>query len=241
MDTLVIYHPQCKFINGAFTRTVSKKVFCRDSKSKWVSLSPKKEEISIIPVTPIGYEDKAAYLTEAGALSHPHWMYEYNDKGYQKLHPVWDVEDFPGMVDLEKNFYYPVTLIDGKLVEVGRSNPKLYTPYSTDVTEWKTNVEIAIEAMKAPNPDAAVQLLGLIIDINKKCLSAKWVGEYEWELLGMLAAARNSPGIPQRHTEYGDSCITATCMADLYRLQKQSNGWWIHDSDNGAFLFIVSR
>lgn len=214
METLIIYNPKTIFIDGAYRKTVSKEIFCRTDK-KWASLPP--QEKSIVPVSPIGYGEKAIYLTELGALSHPYWIYAFNSEEY-KLYPVWNVQEFPGIVDHEKFDFLPVSIIDGKLVELPEDAPALYTPYSMDIAEWNLNAEIALQAMNSPKPDAAVQLLGLVMNINKKCLGAEWIQGSQWELLGILSVVKNNSRKPIRDTKYGSSYITATQIAEINRL-----------------------
>ncbi|BDA75848.1 hypothetical protein CAL7716_100140 (plasmid) [Calothrix sp. PCC 7716] len=201
METLIIYNPKCTFIDGAYRKTVTKEIFYRTDK-KWASLSP--QEKSIVPVNPIGYEEKAVYLTELGALAHPYWIYAFNNEEY-KLYPVWSVQEFPAIVDHEKYDFLPISIIDGKLVELLEDAPALHTPYSSDIADWNLNAEIALEAMKAPKPDAAVQLLGLVMSINKKCLGARWQDSCQWELLEILNVVKNNSSKPIRHTKYGNS------------------------------------
>ncbi|BAZ18535.1 hypothetical protein NIES4071_104200 (plasmid) [Calothrix sp. NIES-4071] len=237
METLIIYNPKTIFIDGAYRKTVSKEVFYRNNK-EWVSLS--QQEKSIVPANPVGYGESAIYLTELGALTHPYWIYAFNDEEY-KLYPVWSIQEFPGIVDHEKYDFLPVSIIDGKLVELLEDAPAIYTPYSMNIAEWNLNAEIALQAMNSPKPDAAVQLLGLVMSINKKCLGAKWQDGCQWELLEILTAASHNSNKPIRHTKYGDSYITATQIADMNRLRICSGGWWIYDTDKSMFHFTISR
>lgn len=110
-----------------------------------------------------------------------------------------------------------------------------------NIAEWNLNAEIALQAMNSPKPDAAVQLLGLVMSINKKCLGAKWQDGCQWELLEILTAASHNSNKPIRHTKYGDSYITATQIADMNRLRICSGGWWIYDTDKSMFHFTISR
>lgn len=238
METLIIYNPKTIFVDGAYRKTVSKEIFYRTNKLEWLSLS--QQDKSIVPVNPIGYGESATYLTELGALAHPYWIYAFNDEEY-KLYPVWNVQEFPGIVDHEKYDFLPVSIIDGKLVELPEDAPAIYTPYSIDIADWNLNAEIALQAMKAPKPDAAVQLLGLVMSINKKCLGAKWQNSYQWELLGILSVVKNNSNKPIRHTKYGNSYITATQIAEINRLRICSGGWWFYDPDKSMFHFIISR
>lgn len=237
METLIIYNPKCTFIDGAYRKTVTKEVFYRTDK-KWASLPP--QEKSIVLVTPIGYGENAVYLTELGALSHPYWIYAFNDEEY-KLYPVWSVQQFPSIVDHEHYDFLRVSIIDGKLVELSEDAPALYSPYSMDIAEWNLNAEIALEAMNSPKPDAAVQLLGLVMNINKKCLGAEWIQGSQWKLLGILSVVKNNSRKPIRDTKYGSSYITATQIAEINRLRICSGGWWFYDPDKSMFHFIISR
>ncbi|BAZ18534.1 hypothetical protein NIES4071_104190 (plasmid) [Calothrix sp. NIES-4071] len=221
--TLTVCFPMClKNINGQWTTLVHTKKYTQNINGIWLYSNQKQ-------ANPIQRDTE--YLTENGAAQHPYWIYFYNQKAYH-VYPISDVNVIPHTIaTLSGNYkHMPVTIVDGKLVELDSSAPLLHTTFSNYEADWDENMAYALEAIKSPDPDAAIKLLGLMSDISEKCHYASWLTGNEHALLQIINEHDDNSII--KSVQYGMGKVSATQILELQKLKAISGGWWYWDIDD---------
>lgn len=225
--TLTVYHPQFimdgnqKFHQVALTETYLQ----HPETKKWHPFFTE-------ATAPI--KQDSIYLTEVGALNHSIWMYAYNESGYC-MYPTCDVQVVPPQIDPHEYKVIPVTIIDGRLVELSYDTPPIYTAFSNYPQDWEENTTLALEALKSPNPDAAIQLLGLMEAISEEHHCAGWLTGNEYALLEIMQQALNEKVI--RSSGYGMGYIPASQINLMINLHQKCKGWWYWNEDKGHCCF----
>lgn len=221
--TLTVYFPMClKNTSGEWTTLVHTQKYTQNVNGFWLDSNQKQ-------ANPIQHDTE--YLTEKGARIHPYWIYAYNEKAYH-VYPTSDVNVIPHAIATLPGDYkhMSVTIVDGKLVELDSSAPPLHTAFSNYEADWDENVAYALEAIKSPNPDAAIKLLGLMSDISKECHYASWLTGNEHALLKIINEHDDDTII--KSVNYGIGKVSATQILELQRLKAMSGGWWYWDIDD---------
>lgn len=211
-----------KNTSGQWITLVHTKKYTQNINGIWLDSNQKQ-------ANPIQHDTE--YLTEKGAAQHPYWIYAYNEKAYH-VYPISNVNVIPhaiATINLANYKYLPVTIIDGKLVELDSSAPPLYTAFSNYEADWDENIAYALEAIKSPEPDAAIKLLGLMSDISEECHYASWLTGNEHALLKIINEYDNSI---IKSVNYGIGKVSATQILELQRLKVISGGWWYWDIDD---------
>ncbi|BDA76104.1 hypothetical protein CAL7716_102700 (plasmid) [Calothrix sp. PCC 7716] len=219
--TLTVYFPIClQNTGGQWITLAHLKKYIQDIIENWVDSNYKQ-------ANPIQHD--VEYLTEIGAAQHPYWIYAYNDKAYH-VYPTSDVNVIPHAISkISADYkYIPVTIIDGKLVELDSSAPPICTAFSNYEADWDDNIAYALEAIKSPQPDAAIKLLGLMSDISEECHYASWIMGNEHALLEMIKIDTNVI----KSVNYGIGKVTGAQILEMQRLRASSGGWWYWDIDD---------
>lgn len=197
-----------------------------ETKVDWHQLFDTTESI----VAPI--QKDTTYLTRDGAMRHNlwicYWESESKDK-IDKLIPVGNITRMSSNKDSpnsEFDTYCFVTVNEDstRLVQLDYSEPPLITAFSNYASDAQNNTRIALQAIKSCDPDAAVQLLGVMELISESCYCAGWITGSEYNLFDIMQSAIQKRIVLD--TRYGINFVTSTHIELMIKLYHQCKGWW---------------
>ncbi|WP_243713970.1 hypothetical protein [Nostoc sp. 106C] len=183
---------------------------------------------------------KRTYLTVKGAASHKlfwAWTNPQTNK-IERIH--WHPLAIKAKTSEDDQTDYsnltPVKIVNGKLITLEKDNlPSNRAAFSEFIADREENLRLALEAMKSPNPDAALELLAIMEEISKDCFYASWIMGNGYNLESILKSWDGTSNV-----SYGSGEITHQQLALMRVLCELSQGWWFWDEDNDTGVIFQS-
>ncbi len=187
---------------------------------------------------PIRY--KRTYLTAKGAASHKlfwAWTNLHTNKiEHIHWHPLAIKVKASGDDKTDLSNLTPVKIAQGKIITLEKDNlPSNRAAFSEFPADREENLRLALEALKSPNPDAALELLAVMEEISNNCFYASWIMGNGYNLESILKSWNGTSNVT-----YGSGEITYQQLTLMRILSKLSEGWWFwnEDSDTGVIFQI---
>ncbi|BAZ18313.1 hypothetical protein NIES4071_101980 (plasmid) [Calothrix sp. NIES-4071] len=190
-------------------------------------------------------QTSSTYLTLQGAINHSiRWMWRRDrvwNSPMKTTAPskieLYLASGLPGSMSANSCFAMPFTF-DSKspngIIEL--DEPEL-EPYYTCFFDGKENhaenTRLAIEALKSSQPDAAIQLLGVMQVIASTCFEDDWGDNYVFGLYEIIHTI-----IQVEDIEYGKGIIFAHQIILLCELLNRCQGWWYNEGNDAIFKSI---
>lgn len=198
-------------------------------------LQAKKEEGVDYPI-----RHKRTYLTVKGAASHKlfwTWTNPQTNK-IERIH--WHPLAIKAKASEDDRTDYsnitPVKIVNGKLITLEKENlPSNRAAFSEFLADREENLRLALEALKSPNPDAALELLAIMEEISKDCFYASWIMGNGYNLESILKSWDGTSDV-----SYGGGEITQQQLALMRVLSELSQGWWFWDEDQDTGVIFQS-
>ncbi len=195
----------------------------------------KKEESVDYPI-----RHKRTYLTVKGAASHKlfwTWTNPQTNK-IERIH--WHPLAIKVKASEDDRTDYsnitPVKIVNGKLITLEKENlPSNRAAFSEFLADREENLRLAIEALKSPNPDAALELLAIMEEISSYCFYASWIMGNGYNLASILKSWDGTSNV-----SYGGGEITHQQLALMRVLSELSQGWWFWDEDQDIGVIFQS-